>query len=482
MRSIEKPTYYHYLLLLILIYLVIFLKIDSFHMRWWDESMFAVNTYEMGKNGNYFSLYFNGIPDLLNTKPPLTNWFQLVFVKIIGFSELACRLPSAIAAAATVLVLFGFVNKQFGLIWAWCSALILLSSFGFISFHTARTADSDALLTVFLFAANIYFLKYLSQNKQQDILYFLIFITLAFATKHYAAFLFGLAYIALLILHKRIIDFIFNKYFIVGMMLLVGVSALLMLVREMGTPGYLKQILLMDAGRMFKVVEQHNEPFQFYLENLFKSRFSIWSVLLTIGGVFAFFSREEQEKKTLSSMIILIVGYWFVISFSQTKLEWYDTPLYPLMAILAAYPIVSLFKLKDENGSHFTLKTALFLLAIFMYPYVLMFNKSQANTIPLGEKKLEAKESFIYKEMVQHKKLNSLKVYYTGYCGSLLFYKYKLAEQNQNIELNTTAAFEVNDKVLVSDDSLVSVLKLKYSFDLLDKRNEAQLIQIKQIL
>lgn len=138
-------------MLLILIYLVIFLKLDSFHMRWWDESMFAVNTYEMMENGKYFSLYFDGRPDLFNTKPPLTNWLQLLFVKLLGYNELAVRLPSAIAACLSVLIVFKFTLKRFDVLWAWVSVLILLTSEGFIGFHTARTADSDSLLTLFYY-------------------------------------------------------------------------------------------------------------------------------------------------------------------------------------------------------------------------------------------------------------------------------------------------------------------------------------------
>ena len=78
-------------------------------MRLWDESIYSVNTYEMIQNGKYFSLYFDGAPDLFNTKPPLINWIQICFVKLIGYNELALRLPSAIAATLTIVVLFVFM-------------------------------------------------------------------------------------------------------------------------------------------------------------------------------------------------------------------------------------------------------------------------------------------------------------------------------------------------------------------------------------
>ena len=128
----------HYLILVALCFLVLFIKLGSFHMRMWDESMFAVNTYEMMENGNYFSLFYNGLPDLYNTKPPLTNWLQLLSVKMFGFNELAIRLPSALATFFTILFSFKFIAKYFDYMWAWVVALILISSAGVVGFHTSR--------------------------------------------------------------------------------------------------------------------------------------------------------------------------------------------------------------------------------------------------------------------------------------------------------------------------------------------------------
>lgn len=195
--------YYHILALGILIYFVVFLKIDSFSMRWWDESLFAVNTYEMIHNGKYFSAYFDNLPDIYNTKPPLINWCQIIFVRLFGYTELALRLPSAIAACFSIIVLFIYIAKKINLIWAWLSALILLTSSGFVNFHTARTGDSDSLLTFFLLVGNICFINYCLHSKKRDVFIFFIFISLAFATKMFAALLFMPAYFVILIQQKN---------------------------------------------------------------------------------------------------------------------------------------------------------------------------------------------------------------------------------------------------------------------------------------
>jgi len=67
----------HYLILIVLIYFVVFFKLGSFSFRLWDESMFAVNAYEMKQSGNYMVPYFDGEVDWGNRKPLLLTWIQV---------------------------------------------------------------------------------------------------------------------------------------------------------------------------------------------------------------------------------------------------------------------------------------------------------------------------------------------------------------------------------------------------------------------
>lgn len=483
MRLENKMKYVHFLGLLILIYLVIFLKLGSFHMRHWDESMFAVNTYEMIHNGNYFSLYFDGKPDLFNTKPPLTTWLQILSVKLFGYNELALRIPSALAASASVILVYRFMSKQFNLLWAWISALILLTSAGFIHFHTARTADSDSLLCFFILAGNLYFFKYLMEDKKKYIFLFFVFISLAFATKMYAALLFTPAYIIILMRYKKMLPFIFNRYFLAGISLFVISAIGLVLLREMDSPGYLREILFKDAGRMLTVVENHRESGTFYFDNFFSTRFSSWFLLLIIGASTAFFIEDKTVKSFLTNLTILVATYLVIITFSITKLEWYDMPLYPIISIIAAYPLYYIIQtlISDSNPKRW-IQQVLIIIVVFIYPYHMMFDKSQGNRIAAGEKKQEANELYLFSRINQKNNLDKITVYYSEYTGSLLFYKYKLAELNQEIELSNTGEFHLNDKILVSNDSLIHRMHEQYTFSTIDQLENAQLVQITKVL
>lgn len=471
----RKKLFPHLLILLILIYFIVFLKLNAFHIRWWDESQFAVNTYEMLHNGKLFSPHFQSVPDFFNTKPPFTVWMQLLCVKLIGYNELAIRLPSAIAAALCILFLFNFLATRFSLLWAWLSALILLTSPGFIDFHTARTGDSDSLLTFFLLIAHLHFFDYLLTQKQKHIFYSFLFLSLAFATKSIAGLLFTPACFIILICQKKLKAVLFSYSFVAGIGLLLLTVISLIYLRGQQEPLYARSILFEDAGRVLKVIQNHREPLIFYFENLFTTRFSTWFILLVMGCVLAFYTRQQKEKTVLRGCTILILVYLTIITASITKLTWYDMPLFPYFAVLASYPLYLLIQRLELISLK---QRILIMILVFSYPYHILFENSQANRISAGEKALEANERYIFQKEQENKNLNGVKVYYTGYERGLFFYKYKLAEKGQKIELITDDTFTINDRVLVCNDSLKMLLSQRYVHDTIDQYGQAMLLHL----
>lgn len=477
-----NKEFIQYALLLILIYLLVILKVDDFHMRYWDESMFAVNTYEMLHNEIWFSLYFDGRPDLFNTKPPLMSWLQLVFVKFIGYNELAIRLPSVIATSGTILLLFRFISKHFSYLFAWLSVLVLLTSYGFIGLHTARTGDSDAVLTFFLLWSNLLLVSYLIDNQRATIILYFLALSFAFATKLYAAFLFIPAHLILLVHYNQFLNVLKSKSFYLGLTIL-GMSIFgLLILREMDSPGYLLEIWNKDAGRLIVEIESHSKPFLYYLDNFFSSRFPIWISLFFIGAVLVIKNDSNDRKKLiLFSLLIMTIVYLTIISLSKTKLPWYDMPLYPFLAVISGYSLWFVLKKIDIIQSKgFDLKLVILILAFFSYPLCLMFNKSQANVTDYSDAKIEANEIYLFTRIKQGVDLDNINVYYHGWNGSLLFYKYKLAESNQTIHLcRDKTKFNKNDKVLVSKENLVEKLETTYDLELLDEYRTAKLYLIK---
>jgi 4-amino-4-deoxy-L-arabinose transferase-like glycosyltransferase len=471
-----------YLIVLVICFLILFLKLGSFHMRWWDESMFAVNTYEMMQNGNYFTLFFDGSADLFNTKPPLTNWFQVLSCKIFGYNEFAIRFPSAMASTGTVLLVFAFVKRHFSQLMAFASVLILLTSFGFVHFHTSRTGDSDALLTFFMTAMNLCFIQFILSGRKRLILYFFLALMFAFSTKLYAGLLFVPAYIGILLYAKKMKVVFSSWQTYVGLVLFLGVSFLLIAIRSEEVPGYLSKIWGSDAGRLFSA-DYHSQEFSFYFQHLFGQRYGLYMIITLIASVLVFilhWKQKEQKAETLKFIFFLAICYLAIITFSSTKLTWYDMPLYPLLAILGAFTITKIIEMIEmDDAKRLKIKQYLILGLIFLYPFVLAFNKSQGNTVDVGERMLEANERYLYKAIKEERDVDGLKVYYTGWKGSLLFYKYKLQEEGVAIELQQNLAkFEAGDRVLVCHDSLKSSFHEKFHAEVVDSYQTATVLQI----
>ena len=454
---------YQYLLLVLLCYVIFLLKLGSFHMRFWDESMFAVNTYEMMKNGEYFALFFDGRPDLFNTKPPLTIWAQLASVKLFGYNELAIRLPSAVASIISVLALFRFLSKQFSNQLAWIAVLILMTTQGYVGFHTSRTGDSDALLSCLLLLANLQIFTYLLQKHKRAILWFFLFLTLATLTKLFAAFLFLPGILVLLIWQKELKKILFSWQFALGAIGFLSISSLVIYLREAANPGYLAIAFGKDAGRIFEVVEDHQESTFYYIDLLFNNQFSLYALLLIIGLILMNWS-SEKFKPLLIGMAMMLLSYLLIISISVTKLHWYTMPLFPVLAVLAAYPIhIGLQSTTIKGKAISGLKKSLIICCLFIYPFIIMFSKSQGNSIAPADIVLESKELYLFNAIKQKKNLDGLKILHHNWKGSLLFYKYKLAENNQTITIETDMdKLKLFDKVLVSNDSLRKSLKARF--------------------
>jgi len=184
-------TYYKeiglYLLLFTCLYFVFFLQLDNFPIRNWDESMYAVNAFEMFNNHNFIVPYYKGNPDMLILKPPLNTWLQVLFIKFIGYNELAIRLPSALASSGSALLLFFFIKKRAGLIFALCVFFVFISTLGITTFHTGRTGDTDATLSFFILCYCISFYKWLFEDKKISLF---CFFKLSFSHKKFCCLVF----------------------------------------------------------------------------------------------------------------------------------------------------------------------------------------------------------------------------------------------------------------------------------------------------
>ena len=93
--------------------------------------------------GDVLTPWYNGEPRF--EKPILFYWMQLPFVAVLDSSELASRLPTALAAAGCVALTWLMGARLFGGTAAWLAALVLATSFRFVMFARQGLTDMPAL-------------------------------------------------------------------------------------------------------------------------------------------------------------------------------------------------------------------------------------------------------------------------------------------------------------------------------------------------
>lgn len=472
--------YLEYALLSLVIYFIFFLRLDSSFMRPWDESYYAINAYEMVKAGNFLIPLFDGRPDFFNLKPPMAIWAEMLFIKLFGLNELTARLPSAICGALTSVLLFVFLKRNFNRIWAWSSFFVLVTSNGFVNFHTARTGEMDAMLTLFLFLNTIYLFQFIASERPANRMVFLywVFLAFAFLTKSFASLLFIPSHIALLFIFKKVRPLLTMPALYAGVSLLAIIATGFFFFRDQQQPGYLEAVLDLDAGRMGKVVDGHNEPFDFYFNNLFLKRFSTWIGLFIIGATFLFFKENHKKVQVICSISILSsLIYLILISLSATKLEWYDMPLYPFLAIVTGYGcsrILDTLRFSDFTYS----KQMRIILLIFSIPTYYAIKNSHDQSLPVAEKKMQRITEYVYDREHSGFNLNGWKVIDKWPNGQLLFYKHKLAEKDQLLHFAHENTLVAGDKVFLQDEAAKKIIELKYEFKIIDTFKEVTAYEI----
>lgn len=340
---------------------LIFFHLGHLPLRVWDEARLAVNGYEMLQNHRFLVTYYEGAPDLWNTKPPLLIWLQVLSMKCFGVNEVAFRLPSAVAVLLTCILFYIFLRSYLKDFHAgFIQNMVLLTTTGLFTWHAAKNGDYDALLMLLCGAYCLAFFVFLEKDRAERLLgrnrrpidsprylyLFYLCLSLAVLTKSSAALFFlpGLAVYALLT--GQLVALLKNKHVYIGLLIPVVLVGGFYMAREAAEPGYLRAVWENEfGGRLLTVIEGHDEPVWFYLRNLYDTRFRIWSVMAFGGMLFGLASRERRLfRLTLFSTVLTFV-YIVIISLARTKLFWYDIPLYPFLAVLTAVFIWRIFEI-----------------------------------------------------------------------------------------------------------------------------------------
>lgn len=449
----------------------LFYNLGAIGAQMWDESRNGINALEMLYDKHFIVTHYEGQPDMWNTKPPLFVWMAALCMKFFGTSVFSLRLPSALSALVIVIYSFWFSKRHLN---DWKSGffagLILVTSVGFIDYHVARNGDFDAMLSMWLFLYSTQFFIYLETRKKKSLILASLFVALAILTKGIAGCLF-LPGLFILALTDRSYRSCFKKaelYIFTLLGILVGASYYF--IREIFNPGYLQAVLDNEIlGRYLEVTEYHRADGLFYLRFLNDLHFSTWLYWVPISAFVVLLSKAWVKKLGVF-LCIQIICYLLIISFSATKLKWYDAPLFPFMALLIGLGLTQIYdsvkSIIITKGKW--LQTAFFVLfcaGIFAMPV-----RSLWQTSVFIEKELEYTglfygdfmENFFYLFPQQ----KSVRVIYYGYNPHLLFYTKIHRHEGRNIDLiSQNAEVKKGDTLMICDNGMWPNFSPNYVFD-----------------
>jgi hypothetical protein len=109
-------------------------------------------------------------------------------------------------------------------------------------------------------------------------------------------------------------------------------------VRETASPGYLQAVWDFElGGPALNQLEGHITPWYYYLVDWAEVKFTPWMVPLLLGGLLCWRLPAGSPGWYVARLVVCVAGsFLLVLTLAQNRLEWYDAPMYPLLALLAA--------------------------------------------------------------------------------------------------------------------------------------------------
>ncbi|TGE09945.1 ArnT family glycosyltransferase [Hymenobacter fodinae] len=366
-----------YILVLLVASVPLLYGLGTTGMRPWDEARLAINASEMALNKQWLVTHIGGQPDLWNTKPPLMIWLQVLAIWLLGNTELAIRLPSALAAFATLSLLYWFsVRTLRDMGTGVLSCLVLLTSLGYTGFHMARSGDYDALLGFWQTLIWTAFFRYLEDGRPRDWWLLTAGLIGGALTKSIAGLL-GLPALLLYALYRRQAGKLLTQWRVyTGLGLFIMTVGGYYVLRELAAPGYWQAVQYNDLLGRYTTVQNNNlgSPL-FYLLYLKNQQFVPW--YLFVGpAVLLLWLQPNPVLRRAAVLIGLFAGTWLLlISNSATKLMWYSGPILPALALLVGLGLACIFRaLHQQYAPTWSTGTslALFVGLVFWLPYRLL--------------------------------------------------------------------------------------------------------------
>jgi 4-amino-4-deoxy-L-arabinose transferase-like glycosyltransferase len=304
----------------------------------------------MVETGDWLVPRYRGEP--FYDKPPLTYWLIGASFSLLGPSLAAGRLPLALAALLALVATWLLARRLAPLggsaTTAWFAALILGTSYAFVSF--ARLAMSDMLLTLLMVMAALAFFAGEGAREGRQRLRALstcgALLGLAFLTKGPIAWIFFGGLLVAWALVVRRLPRILNAAGLLGTLLAfaIGASWFALVYRREGVEPLRWFFLRENLQRFAAETYDSDRPIWYYLATYLVEGLP-WSFVLIPAALWSY-TRAARAPKTLLLWALLML---VPLSLSRGKIDYYLLPLLPPLSIAMAAFLASLASSEPQS-------------------------------------------------------------------------------------------------------------------------------------
>lgn len=283
-------------------------------------------------------------------KPPLFYWAQAFFIKLLGPTVLAARLPSALAVAATSLILWFWMRRRGAPLAGWLAAICF--ALCPLTIGLARVAMTDALLTLWLTVAIIGVIEG-SGGKRAGYLLMALGAGLATMTKGPIGFLLPGATFFLWLIWKRDLKELRRPVWLLAALLFAAIVLPWHLAawRANGNFFLLEYFWRNHFPRVLGRAFGHERPFWFYVPVLICASFPFiafvprawWKEIMK-----AWHPNDDDNYTAVWALWAALVILFF--SLSASKLTSYILPALPALAVLVGAHLAELLSARRRLG------------------------------------------------------------------------------------------------------------------------------------
>ncbi len=312
-----------------------------------DAGMYATVARNIAESGNWLSLHFTDFYySQFAEHPPLGIWGMAVVFKIFGASDATSRIIGALSAFGTVALTYLIGREALGKTLGFIAALLLLICINFISITNSALLDGP--VTFFMVLA---YWSVANPDKAKSRLPIGgAALGLAFLSKGLVAVPAFMTLFLYVILFRRDLLKSYQPY--LSAALAIAIPALYLFLEMTLGPNYFwKYYFGIQLNELYDDIQPalHVKWYKFFWRYL--TLFFPWSIFSLVGLGLIIKNRQSR----LALIFVALFNVIFVYSFSGYGYNHYYAPVYPVGALIAAYPIYLYLENRGKTLGRFPL-------------------------------------------------------------------------------------------------------------------------------